>query len=163
MEKPFIQWNTQSTLSKKPYQHHVCMFHEQHLASQPEQIHKIQQDSALYLRFKQYSSLYHDYLIDYAMKIDEILPHGCLELFFNHFHIEKDKSFIPLLSSILTNLYPVSSFILFFLYSRSIYHQHQQQQQQQQQQLQHQFNLIQIILLKLVLQIFNVLILHKNK
>ena len=110
MEKPFIQWNTQSTLSKKPYQHHVCMFHEQHLASQPEQIHKIQQDSALYLRFKQYSSLYHDYLIDYAMKIDEILPHGCLELFLNHFHIEKDKSFIPLLSSILTNLYPVSSF-----------------------------------------------------
>ena len=160
MDKPFIQWNTQSTLSKKPYQHHVCMFHEQHLASQPEQIHRIQQESALYFRFKQYSSLYHDYLIDYAMKIDEILPHGCLELFLNHFHIEKDKSFIPLLSSILTNLYPVSSFILIILYSRSIHHHHHHHQLLL---LHHQFNLIQIILLKLVLQIFNVLILHKNK
>ena len=160
MDKPFIQWNTQSTLSKKPYQHHVCMFHEQHLARQPEHIHKIQQESALYFRFKQYSSLYHDYLIDYAMKIDEILPHGCLELFFNHFHIEKDKSFIPLLSSILTNLYPVSSFILIILYSRSIHHHHHHHHLLL---LHHQFNLIQIILLKLVLQIFNVLILHKNK
>lgn len=103
-EKVFIQWNEPS--SKKQGVNHICMFGERMISDNSE--HTIHNTQALYFRFKQYSSLYHDYLIDYSTKLDEILPHGCLEVFINHFHLNQDKNAIPILSSVCNNIYSVS-------------------------------------------------------
>lgn len=118
-EKVFIQWNEPS--SKKQGVSHICMFGEKMLSNNTE--HMIQSTHALYFRFKQYSSLYHDYLIDYSTKQDEILPHGCLELFINHFHLNQDKNAIPILSSVLNNIYSVCGVCRLLIYSFIFLHQ----------------------------------------
>ena len=105
-EKPFIQWNP-SPIAKQS-KNHICMFG----GSMTSGREHIQHSNALYFRFKQYSPLYHEYLMSTSKQKDEILPYGCIQLFVNNFHINEDLSFLPLLQCMLSNLYPVH-FLLF--------------------------------------------------
>ena len=107
-DKPFILWN--HTPSHKQAKNHICMFGDGGAVNREQ----LQKSNAVYFRFKQYSELYHDYLLNHMKKENSILPQGCIQLFVNHFHIKKDLSFIPLLQCVVNNVYPV--YFLYFPY-----------------------------------------------
>lgn len=73
-----------------------------------EHTEKMKKENALVLRFKKYSTLYHDYMLFKHSLYNEIIPTGCIELFCNSLHISKEVMVIPILSAILQNILPVS-------------------------------------------------------
>ena len=119
MDKPLIQWNSQSEV-RKPYKpNHICMFQERQLLEDvSKHAEYLKTENGFVVRLKKYSSLYQDYMLYKHTLNDEIIPAGCIELCCNNLHVTKDLSMIPVLSTILNNVMPVSPF--FLISSRSI-------------------------------------------
>ena len=119
MDKPLIHWNSQSEV-RKPYKpNHICMFQERQLLEDvSKHAEYLKTENGFVARLKKYSSLYQDYMLYKHTLNDEIIPAGCIELCCNNLHVTKDLSMIPVLSTILNNVMPVSPF--FLMSSRSI-------------------------------------------
>lgn len=72
-----------------------------------QHIHKLHSENGLYCRLKQYSTMYHDYLLDSRKKKDELIPAGCVEFFCNGLHVVKDTHTLPILHTILQHVMPL--------------------------------------------------------
>ena len=125
--KPLLSWNTE--FADKAYAcNHICMFnHPTFNSNIKRQTNYLHHNTALYFRYKTYSTPYHEFLTDKCryqnsreggggkgtVKEEDmenaIIPAGCLEFFCNHLHITKDKSHIPTISTIISNLLPLST------------------------------------------------------
>lgn len=110
--KPLLLWNTQTPLSNTPVtpgtSNHICMFGGKNYGRDLAQhIHKLHSENGLYCRLKQYSTMYHDYLLDSRKKKDELIPAGCVEFFCNGLHVVKDSHTLPILHTILQHVMPL--------------------------------------------------------
>lgn len=108
MDKPLIQWNSQTDV-RKPYKpSHICMFGErQFLEDASKHADYLKEENGFVARLKKYSSLYQDYMLYKHTLHDEIIPAGCIEISCTNLHITKDLSMIPVLSTVMSNIMPV--------------------------------------------------------
>lgn len=110
--KPLLLWNTPAPLTQAVVPpgaaNHICMFggkdYGRNLAQHLRTLHS---ENGLYCRLKQYSAMYHDYLLDSRADKDELIPAGCVELFCNGLHVVKDAQTLPILHTMLQHVVPL--------------------------------------------------------
>ena len=110
--KPLLLWNTPTPLTQAVVPpgttNHICMFggkdYGRNLAQHLRTLHS---ENGLYCRLKQYSAMYHDYLLDSRADKDELIPAGCVELFCNGLHVMKDAQTLPILHTMLQHVVPL--------------------------------------------------------
>ena len=110
--KPLLLWNTPTPLTQAVVPpgtaNHICMFggkdYRRNLAQHLRTLHS---ENGLYCRLKQYSAMYHDYLLDSRADKDELIPAGCVELFCNGLHVVKDAQTLPILHTMLQHVVPL--------------------------------------------------------
>ena len=108
MDKPLIQWNSQTDVRKPHKPSHICMFGErQFLEDVSKHAEYLKEENGFVARLKKYSSLYQDYMLYKHTLHDEIIPAGCIEISCTNLHITKDLSMIPVLTTVMNNIMPV--------------------------------------------------------